>query len=355
MRISPQLRVHRAHFGDVGRAQSPAEVQADFQTLLRGCSEVHSDFLPQIPLEVLEAALEAERRGGGPCARVFLHQESSDAARLARQPCVKGIALVNAWSDAELDELCTALEAPDCSVRALSLRETQVSDENLFRLAKAMERGARLEELELRFDWDQFEEHVDPEEALRHGLHFPLSCTRLATSQLHTLRLVGLGTMNFPALLLLVRASRALRRLSITNCNVGTSNLAALAKVLASPRSRLATLHISNEEVDRTAAAALAEMLRHNTSLRQLHAAGRDSLGDNGRPRLWSDSDVETVLEALRENTALRQLTLPKLDADGELPQAWSLRELQIAALRTECPCAADVRISEWSELIEDD
>ena len=91
-------------------------------------------------------------------------------------------------------------------------------------------------------------------------------------------------------------------------------------------------------------------MLRHNTSLRELHAGAQDTLIGDGRPRLWSDSDVETVLEALRENTTLRQLTLPKLDADGELLQAWSLRELRIAALRTECPRAADVRISEWSD-----
>ena len=70
----------------------------------------------------------------------------------------------------------------------------------------------------------------------------------------------------------------------------------------------------------------------------------------HGRPQLWSDSNIETVLEALRDNTTLRQLTLPKLDAEGELPQEWNLRELRIVALRTECPRAADVRISEMSD-----
>ena len=350
MRERPQLHVHRAHFGDFVQGETLTATHPDFQTVLRGCDDVRCDgMLEPLALSALEAALEAERGGGGPCARVFLRQRAADALRLARQPCVTGIQLVGGWSDAELDELCTALETPDCSVRALSLSGNDSSNEDLSRLAEALERGVRLEELDLRFDFDEFEEHVGYEEVLERGLNFPLFCTKLATSQLHTLRLRGLGSMNFSALLLLVRASRALRHLSLSNCNVGTRRLEELAKVLASPRSRLVTLHISYEGLGPGGATALAEMLRHNTSLRELHAGGLDIIGGH-RSFIWSDSDVETVLEALRENTTLRQLTLPKLDADGELPHAWSVRELRVAALCTECPRAADVRISEWSD-----
>ena len=235
------------------------------------------------------------------------------------------------------------LETPDCAVRKLLLRGA-VSNLDLLRLAEALERGARLEHLELTFFWAALEEQVDPELALQEGLNFPRLCVAISTSQwLHTIRMKGLGTANFPALLLLVRASRALRHLSVSACRLCAIHFAQLAKVLASPCSRLATLHISLEELGRTGAAALAEMIRSNTSMRELHAGGDDV-------RYWSDRDIETVLEALRHNTTLRQVTLPRLDAGGQMPQEWSLRELQAATLRTECPRAADVRFNGWSD-----
>ena len=215
MRISPQLRVHCAYFGDVGQAQSPAEVQADFRILLRGCAEVRSDFLQPMPLSALEAALEAERGGGGPCARVFLRQNSADAAWLARQPCVTGIQLADAPSDDAFHELCAALEMPDCTVRLLSLKGVEFSKASQLRLAQALDRGVQLQHLELSFGWDQVEEHVDPEIALHNGLNFPLLCTAIANSQVHTLMLDGVGCMNFAAVVLLVCASRALRHLSV--------------------------------------------------------------------------------------------------------------------------------------------
>ena len=348
MREHPQLHVHRAHFSPTAVSQIPAA--AELKTLLQGCAEVHTyGALQGASLAAFEAALEEERGAGGACARVFLRLRSADASRLAAQRCVAGLALPEGLSDAQFDQLCTVLETPECSVRALSLKGTEFLSEQQLRLAQALERGARLEQLYLSFGFSQVEEQVDPGAALEAGLNFPRLCTAMANSQLHTLGLHGVGFMNFPAVLLLLRASRTLRHLSVSNCGLSKMCINDLAKVLASPRSRLATLHISNEELVDTNAAELAEMLRHNTSLRELHAGGFDGVhGD--RARCWHDRDVETVLDALRVNTTLRQLTVPAINPEGQEPQEWSLRELLITALRTECPRAADVRISEWDE-----
>ena len=345
MREHPQLRVHRAYY--LHRELSQTPTAADFQTLLRGCAEVHTyGMLDGAWLVALEAALEVERGAGGACARLVLSLPSAEASRLARQPCVTGLALPEGWSDAQFDELCTVLEMPECSVRALLLKESILSGINQVRLALALERGARLEHLELSFEFNAYEEHVGGDGILDVSSGFPRLCTALVNSQLQTLKLVGVGYTNFPAVLLLLRASRTLRHLGLSDF---FGHIAELATVLSSPCSRLVTLQISDATLGRTGAAELAEMLRRNTSLRELHAGGFD-VHEAEREVCWNDRDVATVLDALRVNTTLRQLTVPAFAEGQDEQPVWRLCELQIAALRTECPRAADVRVSHWVE-----
>ena len=305
-------------------------------------------------LAVLEAALEAVRVAGGACARVFLRLgNAAHGARLARHPRVVGVALVGAWSDEDFDALCTALETPGCAVRALSLLRNSTEDATLVRLARALQQPTvRVEQLELCFDWA----HADDEDEAEFfraqcNLFAPL-CTALAASPwLHTLRLHGVGNLISSEVLLLLRASHTLRELSLSSGKFCGDEIADLARVLSTPRARIKVMHIRNVWVSDTGTAALAEMLQKNTSLRELHAGGHedehevDIWGQELGLR-WSDTGVEAMLDAVRHNTTLRQLTLPQ--ADDERSRLSHIRELQLMALRTECPRAADVRFSDW-------
>jgi hypothetical protein len=309
-------------------------------------------------ITALETALAGSP--GGARAQVTLCPSSNQGGaarseaiiRLARHPRVVALTVSDQLQDASFPALCDALEAPGCPLRMLCLAQIMLDTEEMpARLCTALRSPScllRTLVLDGTFIWDGYDYDADEDGERRSCAR--ATCTQLCNAfadmgTLQELVLREFSEYDAPAVALLLRASRSLRSLDVSKCELRCSGVAKLAAALALPTASLARLYIGGVYGRAAGAAALAEMLAVNTTLRELHTGGTDGFAS---ALTWRYAAGSTLLHALERNTTLRLLTLPlPEDGDGELGHAAQFRELQLKVLRREHPRSAEVRLTD--------
>ncbi|XP_037098598.1 protein NLRC5-like isoform X4 [Syngnathus acus] len=200
----------------------------------------------------------------------------------------------NDLRDDGLEALAAGLAKPQCTLQVLRLRHCELSKKSCEALASVLSSPGSLKELKLG-DNDLGDDGL---EALAAGLAKP-QCTL----QVLKLKSCNLSKKSCEALASVLSSPCSLRRLDLSNNDLGDNRLEALAAGLAKPQCTLQVLALQLCRLSKKSCEALASVLSSPGSLRELDLSAND-LRDDG-------------LEALAAGLAKPQCTLQVLALQG--------------------------------------
>nr|XP_049616949.1 NACHT, LRR and PYD domains-containing protein 12 isoform X34 [Syngnathus scovelli] len=227
----------------------------------------------------------------------------------------------NDLGDDGLEALAAGLAKPQCTLQVLKLNSCKLSKKSCEALASVLSSSRTLRELDL--SWNDLGD--DGLEALAAGLAKP-QCT------LQVLRLwdCNLSEKSGEALASVLSSSRTLRELDPSRNDLGDDGLEALAAGLAKPQCTLQVLRLDECKLSKKSCDALASVLSSSCSLRKLDLSNND-LGDDGLEALAAGlAKPQCTLQVLRLNSC--NLSEKSCDALASvLSSSCSLRKLDLS------------------------
>nr|XP_049616912.1 NACHT, LRR and PYD domains-containing protein 12 isoform X4 [Syngnathus scovelli] len=227
----------------------------------------------------------------------------------------------NDLGDDGLEALAAGLAKPQCTLQVLKLNSCKLSKKSCEALASVLSSSRTLRELDL--SWNDLGD--DGLEALAAGLAKP-QCT------LQVLRLdeCKLSKKSCDALASVLSSSCSLRKLDLSNNDLGDDGLEALAAGLAKPQCTLQVLRLNSCNLSEKSCDALASVLSSSCSLRKLDLSWND-LGDDGLEALAAGlAKPQCTFQVLGLNSC--KLSKKSCDALASvLSSSCSLRKLDLS------------------------
>ncbi|XP_076144592.1 NACHT, LRR and PYD domains-containing protein 12-like [Alosa pseudoharengus] len=251
----------------------------------------------------------------------------------------------NKAEDSGVKHLSSLLEDPNCKLEKLQLSDCSITEKGCASLASALRLNPKhLRELDLRGNDRSREIWMTQLCALLQDPH----CT------LHTLRLYNcsIGEEGFRALASALRSNPShMRELQLSGNKAGDSGVKHLSFLLEDPNCKLEKLQLSNCSIGEEGFRALASALRSNPShMRELQLSENEA-GDSGVKHLSSLlEDPNCKLEKLHlYNCSIREEDFRAL-ASALRSNPSHMRELQLSGNKA----AGDSGVKHLSSLLED-